>query len=312
MTNLKKLIAPACAAAPFPVLAMIDGGSVPLNSAAANLSEYDLNSGRFKRLDDDVALFLPDNDPHADDMFRTLEWLYALCEIADEDASKCAAEHLERPMRSIADIPPAAAHLLRCVSQTVVLLRLIARREEPQDEQCGVEPLFRKLVLEAKNSLADVGAQIDSHIDINANTACLTSHENLEAAFRHSLSAALILAKDSRLRIEINGDSFGLRVLLTFYSDVPEVDFDRLRAIPRPGEGDLSYAILGEVIHICGGSFRYANTDAVGELLLTLCPVILLDDSVYFFNEFTPLDESRVSAFCLEYADVFNEKRPRA
>ncbi len=312
MTNLKKLIAPACAAAPFPVLVMTDGGFVPLNSAATNLSDYDLNSGRFKRLDDDVALFLPDSEPYTDDMFRALEWLYALCEIADADVAECAAEHLGHPMRSIADISPSAAHLLRCVSQTVVLLRLIARRDEPQDEQCGVEPLFRKLALEAQNSLAEAGARFDPHIDISANTACLTSHENLEAAFRHSLSAALILAKDMRLRIEIGSDSFGLRVLFTFFSDVREVDFDRLRDIPRPGEGDLSYAILGEVIRICGGSFRYANTDGVGELLLTLCPIILLDDSVYFFNEFTPLDESRVSVFCLEYADVFNKKRPRA
>lgn len=311
MTNLKKLIAPACAVVPFPVFSAEDGQMTPLNTAATHLSEYDLNSGKFKRLDDDVALFLPEGEPYADDMFRALEWLYALCEIADADVAECAADSLARPLYSIADIPPAAAHLLRCVSQTVVLLRLIARRDEPQDEQCGLEPLFRRLVLEAESSLAGVGARFDPHIYINANTACLTSSENLEAAFRHSLSAALSLSKDTRLRIEISSDSFGLRTLFTFFSDVQEVDFDRLRNIPRPGEGDLSYAILNEVIRICGGSFRYANTNGVGELLLTLCPVILLDDSVYFFNEFTPLDESRVSAFCLEYADLLNEKRPR-
>lgn len=310
MTNIQKLMIPACARAAFPVFSADSGGQVPLNEPALNPKGED--PGRVAWLDSRIFALLPDDEQHTRDVFRSLEWLYACCQNADPLAVDLAADYLARPMPPLADIPTDIAHLLRRVYQARELVRLLQSRDEPQFAQCGLDPVYRKLIFEAKNSFADLGAQFAASVHIGSNTSCLTSAENIQASFRHSLSTALTLASDLRMRIEVQGDSSGLRSLYTFYSGTESVDFEAMRGIPRPGEGDLSIPILYEVIRICGGGLRYANTNGVGELLLDLSPAILLDDNVYSLSEFTPLDESSASPFCLEYADVYNERRPRA
>lgn len=309
MTNIHKLMAPAYALVAFPVFCDDSGVRVPLNEPALN--PQDGGTGRVAWLDNRTFALLPDSEQYTVDVFRALEWLHEYCRQSDPRAVELTAECLARPMPPLADIPSDAAPLLRRVYQTRELVRLLQSRDEPQFAQCGLEPVYRKLIFEAKNSFADLGAQFTSSVYIGSNTSCLTSAENIQASFRHSLSTALALASDLRMRIEVQGDSSGLSSLYTFYSDTGSVDFEAMRDIPGAGAGDLSIPILYEVIRICGGGLRYANTNGVGELLLTLSPTILLDDNVYSLSEFTPLDESAASPFCLEYADIYNERRPR-
>ena len=309
MTNIHKLMAPAYATAAFPVFDIGDGGRTPLNEPAMH-PERGVD-GRVAWLDDRTFALLPDGERHTVDVFRALEWLYACCRTSDPRTVELTADCLAKPMPPLADIPPDEARLLRRVYQARELVRLLQSRDEPRFEQCGLEPVYRKLIFEAKNSFADLGARFAASVYIGSNTSCLTSAENIQASFRHSLSTALTLASDLRMRIEVQGDSSGLRALYTFYGDVLSVDFEAMRGIPKPGAGDLSVPIIYEVIRICGGELRYANTSGVGELLLTLSPTILLDDNVYSLSEFTPLDESAASSFCIEYADIYNERRPR-
>lgn len=300
---------PAYTLAAFPVFDTEGGGRTPLNAPAFSPNED--GSVRVAWLDDRIFALLSDTERQTVNAFRALEWLYACCREADPHTVEMAAERIVQPMAPLADIPSDISHLLRQVYQACELIRLLGSSDEPQFAQCGLEPVYLKLISEAKNSFADLGARFDASILIDAGTSCLTSEENIRASFRHSFSTALSLASDLRMRIEVQGGVGGVRSLYTFYSDVRSVDFESMRAIPKPGCGDLSIPILYELIRICGGELRYANTDGVGELLLTLSPTILLDDNVYSLGEFTPLDESSATSFCLEYADIYNKRRPR-